>query len=263
MNMTGRTELASEFTARKNGIACESYELYGEKITEILISEEDKAAFDRPSGRYYMIDSTDVPYVDGQIRALCTVLRKLLPEGKCLVAGLGNPSVASDSLGWKTAGKVLATSQFVENMHSSDGIGNIAVIRTDVSSNSGIDSVYHAVFCAEKINADYIIAVDSLTCSDPERLCRTIQITDTGIAPGSGIGGSKKQLDRQTAGIPVIAIGVPTSMEYENGGDKFFVTRHDIDIEIARYSHVISMAINRTLCPSLSQDDIAMLMNYS
>lgn len=263
MKMTRRTELASEFTARKSGVSCESYELYGEKITEILISEDDKAAFGRSSGRYYTIDSGDVPYVEGQIRALCTVFRKLLPEGKCLVAGLGNPSVASDSLGWKTAGKVLATSQFVENMHNSDGIGNIAVIRTDVSANSGIDSVYHAVFCAEKISADYIIAIDSLTCSDPERLCRTIQITDAGIAPGSGIGGSKKQLDRQTAGIPVIAVGVPTSMEYENGSDKFFVTRHDIDIEIARYSHVISTAINHTLCPLLSQSDIAMLMNYS
>lgn len=263
MKMTGRTELASEFTAQKNGIACESYELYGEKITEILISEADKAAFNRPSGRYYMIDSADVPYADGQIKALCTVLRKLLPEGKCLVAGLGNPSVASDSLGWKTAGKVLATSQFVENMHSPDGIGNVAVIRTDVGANSGIDSVYHTVFCAEKINADYIIAIDSLTCGDPDRLCRTIQITDTGISPGSGIGGSKKQLDRKTAGIPVISVGVPTSMEYENGKDRFFVTRHDIDAETARYSHIISTAINRTLCPSLSAEDVTMLMNYS
>ena len=154
MKMTGRTELASEFPTRKNGIVCGSYELYGEKITEIVISEEEKAAFDRPSGKYYVIESGDVPYVDGQIRALCTVLRKLLPEGKCLVAGLGNPSVASDSLGWKTAGKVLATSQFVENVHGTDGIGNIAVIRTDVSSNSGIDSVYHTIFCAEKINSD-------------------------------------------------------------------------------------------------------------
>ena len=94
-------------------------------------------------------------------------------------------------------------------------------------------------------------------------MCRTIQITDTGIAPGSGIGGNKKQLDRHTAGIPVIAVGVPTSMEYENASEKFLVTRHDIDIKISGYSHIISAAINRTLCPSLSQEDIAMLMNYS
>ncbi len=263
MKLTGRTDLAAEFTKEKGGIKCESYELYGEKITEILLSETDTTLFNRPSGRYFTIDSTDVPYVDGQIHALCSVLRKLLPEGKCLVTGLGNPSIASDSLGWKAAGRVLATAQFVEKIQSGDGISNVAVIRTDVSANSGIDSAFHAAFCAERIKADYIIAIDSLACSDPDRLCRSIQVTDTGISPGSGIGGNKSPLDKKTAGIPVIAIGVPTSMEYENGNDKFFVTRYDIDVEISRYAHAISSAINRTLCPSLSADDVSMLMNYS
>ena len=263
MKLTGRTDLAAEFTKGKNGIRCESYELFGEKITEIIVSATDSGLFNRPCGRYFTIESTDVPYADGQIHALCTVLRKLLPEGKCLVTGLGNPSVASDSLGWRAAGKVLATSQFIENMQSADGIGNVSVIRTDVSANSGIDSAYHAVFCSEKIKADYIIAIDSLACTDSDSLCRSIQITDTGITPGSSTGGNKSRLDRTTAGIPVIAIGVPTSMEYENGSDRFFVTRYDIDIEIIRYAHVISSAINRTLCPSLTYSDISMLMNYS
>lgn len=263
MKLTGRTDLATEFTKGKNGIKCESYELFGEKLTEIIISATDADLFNRPCGRYFTIDSTDVPYADGQIHALCTVLRKLLPEGKCLVTGLGNPSVASDSLGWKTAGKVLATSQFIGKMQNADGIGNVSVIRTDVSSNSGIDSAYHAVFCAEKTEADYIIAIDSLACSDSERLCRSIQVTDAGIAPGSGTGGRKARLDSKSAGIPVIAIGVPTSMEYENDNEHFFVTRYDIDIEISRYAHVISSAINHTLCPSLSYRDIEMLMNYS
>ena len=68
-------------------------------------------------------------------------------------------------------------------MHNADGIGNVSVIRTDVSANSGIDSVCHAIFCAEKIKADYIVAIDSLACSEPERLCRSIQVTDTGIRP--------------------------------------------------------------------------------
>lgn len=154
MQLTGRTDMATEFVKGKNGIRCESYELYGEKITEIIVSEKETALFNRPCGRYFTVDSTDVPYADGQIHALCTVLNKLLPEGKCLVTGLGNPSVASDSLGWRTAGRVLATSHFIEKMHNADGIGNVSVIRTDVSANSGIDSVCHAIFCAEKIKAD-------------------------------------------------------------------------------------------------------------
>ena len=183
MQLTGRTDMAAEFVKGKNGIRCESYELYGEKITEIIVSEKETALFNRPCGRYFTVDSTDVPYADGQIHALCTVLNKLLPEGKCLVTGLGNPSVASDSLGWRAAGRVLATSHFIESMHNADGIGNVSVIRTDVSANSGIDSVFHAIFCAEKIKADYIVAIDSLACSEPERLCRSIQVTDTGITP--------------------------------------------------------------------------------
>lgn len=114
MQLTGRTDMATEFVKGKNGIRCESYELYGEKITEIIVSEKETALFNRPCGRYFTVDSTDVPYADGQIHALCTVFNKLLPEGKCLVTGLGNPSVASDSLGWRTAGRVLATSHFIE-----------------------------------------------------------------------------------------------------------------------------------------------------
>lgn len=262
MQLTGRTDMATEFVKGKNAIRCESYELYGEKITEIIVSEKETALFNRPCGRYFTVDSTDVPYADGQIHALCTVLNKLLPEGKCLVTGLGNPSVASDSLGWRTAGRVLATSHFIEKMHNADGIGNVSVIRTDVSANSGIDSVCHAIFCAEKIKADYIVAIDSLACSEPERLCRSIQVTDTGITPGSTVG-NRNRLDSAAAGIPVIAVGVPTTMEYESDNDRFFVTRYDIDVEISRYAHIISCALNRSLCPSLSYSDISMLMNYS
>lgn len=105
-------------------------------------------------------------------------------------------------------------------MHNADGIGNVSVIRTDVSANSGIDSVFHAIFCAEKIKADYIVAIDSLACSEPERLCRSIQVTDTGITPGS-TAGNRNRLDRAAAGIPVIAVGVPTTMEYESDNDRF------------------------------------------
>lgn len=148
-------------------------------------------------------------------------------------------------------------------MHNADGIGNVSVIRTDVSANSGIDSVCHAIFCAEKIKADYIVAIDSLACSEPERLCRSIQVTDTGITPGSSTAGNRNRLDRAAAGIPVIAVGVPTTMEYESDNDRFFVTRYDIDAEISRYAHIISCALNRSLCPSLSYSDISMLMNYS
>ena len=74
MQLTGRTDMATEFVKGKNGIRCESYELYGEKITEIIVSEKETALFNRPCGRYFTVDSTDVPYADGQIHALCAAV---------------------------------------------------------------------------------------------------------------------------------------------------------------------------------------------
>lgn len=264
MISTGRTDLATEFAAVKNtGISHTCYELYGEKITETVLDDSSAKAVGRQRGRYFTVRSNDSPFADGQIHALCAVLRKLLPQGKCLAVGFGNPSIAADSLGWNTARRILATSQYLASADNTEGIGNISVIRTDVSSNSGIDSCFHAEFCAENIHADYIIAIDSLICNDPEKLCTTIQLTDAGISPGSAMGTKEKRLDFSAAGVPVIAIGVPTSIEYRNSGKMYYVTPHDIDISIARYSYVISSAINRVFCPALSQSDIRMLMNYS
>lgn len=264
MISTGRTDLALEFeTEGKTGISHTKYELYGEIITETILDTSGAEAIGRQHGRYFTVESSDSLFADGQIHALSAVLRKILPQGKCLAVGFGNPSIAADSLGWNTARRILATSQYLASADNTEGIGNISVIRTDVSSNSGIDSCFHAEFCAKNINADYIIAIDSLICNDPQKLCSTIQLTDAGISPGSGMGGKDKRLDLSGAGVPVIAIGVPTSIEYHNSGKRYYVTPHDIDISIARYSYVISSAINRVFCPALSQSDIRMLMNYS
>lgn len=190
------------------------------------------------------------------------MLRKLLPAGKCLVAGLGNPEIAADSLGWKTAERILATSQYIEHGMYADGIGNISVIRTNVSSNSGIESTVQTKAVASAVNASYIIAIDSLACKNHDRLCNTIQVTDSGICPGSGAGNPRKKLDKDSIGIPVIAVGVPTAMEYRSKDKNYYVTKRDIDIDVRRYAHVISSAINRTLSPALTQEDFRLLMNY-
>ncbi len=269
MNFNDNTDMALEFTRQKTKKEAYHKEsvLFDINVTETIVTKEGSEITGKPDGRYFTFYCGNCADTDNQIKALTAVLEKLLPDGKCLVAGLGNPSVATDSLGWITAGKILATSLYIEKNGTTDGIGDISVIRTNVSSNSGIESAYTAKYTASAIKADYIVAIDSLVCNEKERLCRTIQLADSGISPGSGIGNMRTRLDKETTGVPVIAIGAPTSMPYYGSNEKenslLFVTRHDIDTEIMRYSYIISTALNRALNPMLGDADIRFLMNYS
>ncbi len=264
MFFTSRTDLALEFSAKsgeKEGVSHREYELYGMTVTETELSEEAAKRLGKNAGRYYTLYSERVPEPQNEIYALSAVLRKLLPKGKCLAVGLGNPEITADSLGWRTAEQILATAQFDESLKG-DGIGSVCVIRTNVSSNSGIESALQTKLAAQGISADYVIAVDSLACSSSARLCSTVQVTDTGICPGSGAGNPRKRLDAATVGVPVVAVGVPTAMEHRERGECFTVTRRDADCYVRRYSYVISAAVNRVLNPALSESDLRMLKDF-
>ncbi len=266
MFFTSRSDLALEFAAKsdeKQGVRRSEYELYGMTVCETELDENAASNLGKSAGSYYTLYSERIPDYKSEIYALSVVLRKLLPSGRCLAVGLGNPDITADSLGWYAADGILATAQFEENGLGGDGIGSVSVIRTNVSSNSGIDSTLQAKLSAQGISADYIIAVDSLACSSPKRLCSTIQITDSGICPGSGAGNPRGRLDKSTVGIPVIAIGVPTAMEHRERGESFTVTKRDADSYIRRYSYVISSAVNRVLSPALSEEDLRTLKDFS
>lgn len=265
MYFTKRTDMAIELSEKcsEKEAVHKKYELYGSMITDTVVSEEGAKAIGKPKGRYFTLDMHEVPDVRREIYALSAVLRKILPPGKCLAVGLGNPEISADSLGWNTAQRILATSQYIDGGLVMEGLGNISVIRTNVSSNSGIDSTVQAKAAAKAINAAYILAIDSLSCAHSGRLCSNIQVTDSGISPGSGAGNPRSRLDRESVGVPVIAIGVPTALEYKDADSCYYVTRRDIDLDVRRYAHVISAAVNRTISPGLSTDDFHMLMNYS
>ena len=119
---------------------------------------------------------------------------------------------------------------------------------------------------AADLRPDVVIAVDALACSEPERLCRTIQITDTGITPGSGIGNDRETLNRDTLGVPVIAVGVPTVMDIRTVSDSdalegLFVTPRDIDTTVSDFSKLAGYAINLALQPELSILDLDLLLS--
>ena len=220
------TDLACEAPAEaKNahGTCFHDSRAGGFDISELTVSGEDAARIcGRAQGKYITVyckelSSPETLSKDSLSDVLSSLLKKLLPPYKenssnILIAGLGNRSITADSIGSLTADRIIATAHL--NRSSSEfsalGIPSVSVIAPGVSSQTGIetaDIIKSAARCSE---ADIIIAIDALAARSTERLCTTVQISDSGIHPGSGIGNHRAAITKETMGIPVIAIGIPT-----------------------------------------------------
>lgn len=137
-------------------------------------------------------------------------LNNIKDDDYCLVIGLGNSLSTPDSLGVRTLDNLIITSHLFELGKVDDGIRRVSSFIPGVMANTGIESgkMIKAIIDSEK--PDFVIAIDALAARLVERINKTIQITDTGIHPGSGIGNNRLEISKKTMGIPVIAIGVPT-----------------------------------------------------
>ncbi len=168
-------------------------------------------------------------------------IEQVIPrQGRLFAAGLGNPDITQDSLGALS----------VRSMAAGKGARySLAAIETDIAARTGIDTVRLVRSAANETAADCVIAIDSLACRDPRYIGRTVQISDTGIVPGSGASKSRRELSERTVGIPVAVIGVPTVTELssvtrnerDNG---FLVTTGDIDITVKLWAETIAAAVN-------------------
>ena len=191
-----------------------------------ISSEEGARSIGRPMGIYDTLNISRMDLLDSESiedareevrRELCYIFEKseIIPE-RILVAGLGNPSLTPDSIGAECAKKVKPTmhiKEFDGAFFSGLGCSEIAVITPGVIGATGIEAadIIHGVCNIIKPNA--LIAIDALAARAVERLGTTVQICNTGIAPGSGLGNSRRALKRESLGIPVIAIGVPTVID--------------------------------------------------
>ena len=203
--------------------------------------------------------------------ALADSLRGLL-KGRTeavLVAGLGNYSVTPDAVGPLTAEKVLAT-RHITGMYKDvfpNDLSTVSVLAPGVLGQTGIEAAEILASAARLIGASAVIAVDALAAKDYSRIGCTIQLTDTGISPGSGVGNCRKELSEQTLGIPVVAVGVPTVvdaatlMENLTGratdtGKELVVTPRDIDEVVQKAAALLALSLNAALQPTLSLTDI-------
>lgn len=231
-----RTDLALEQKERFEsdnveipGVVLEEY--YDEKreitTTKVMIETENGAKMmGRPVGNYITLEAPDLAVPDEDYHReisieISKILKELIPKEKeeyrVLVVGLGNRLVTPDALGPKVADHLVVTRHIVKEYGKyamgSEKVHMVSAIVPGVMGQTGMETLEIVKGIVEETKPDFAIAVDALAARNTKRLNRTIQIADTGINPGSGVGNHRNALTEETLGIPVIAIGVPTVVD--------------------------------------------------
>ena len=264
--------------------------LEGFAIHEVRILSEDAAReIGKPQGRYLTLE------LDALIRreedafprackALSTLLRELLPrpnDGPVLIAGLGNRMITPDAIGPQTADHVIATRHLVAQ--SPDIFADwrpVSALAPGVLGQTGVETGEVICGVLDRVRPAAVIAVDALAAGRLSRLLRTVQLADTGITPGAGVGNARAALNKETLGVPVIAVGVPTVVDgatlaheissqlgqpdceaLDDLSQPVMITTRDIDREVADISRMIGYAVNMALHPHLSVADIDLYLS--
>ncbi len=288
-----RTDLACEMsgstTGTKSRIKRRSY--YGIETEETTIARgAEEKAFGRPAGRYATLHCGKIWLLDKETsdrtaKATAAVLASFLSDatgsvpGKdsaILVAGLGNRFITADSIGPRTADLITVTSHAAGGrfLPAILGCARVSAIAPGVLGQTGIEAASLVADAARSVKADAIIAVDALAARSTARLATTVQIADTGIQPGSGIGSSRTALTKDSCGVPVIALGVPTVVDSATlvwdalsdagidspsealirvleEGRGYIVSPRESDQIAASVAALLAAAINRILTPAL------------
>ena len=293
MDLRLRTDLAVE--AREmagehvGGTDFCSYRENGLVISRMTVrTERAKRTLGKEIGTYITVElpslTDNVSATDGRLQTIGREIRSLLPvNGLLLVAGLGNEGVTPDSLGPKTAARVLATRHITGEIARATGLERlrpVAVMRTGVTGQTGIETGEYLLSVVKRIRPNAVIAVDALASRRIERLGCTLQISDTGIAPGAGVGNHRTRLNKDTLGVPVIAIGVPTVVDVQTlagdllgselrsdliaqlvpKGRRMVVIPDEIDLLTERAARLIGFSLNATMQNDFDLSDLIALM---
>ena len=270
-----RTDLAVEWRADgRPGPAQEavSAQAHGLALTEIRLRGRAARAAKKPEGRYLTVQAgaldAAAPNWAEQVETLAGWLRPLFPAGarSFLVAGLGNARITPDALGPQAVRHILATRHLDAGLTRRLGLGELApvsAIAPGVLGQTGMETAEVLRALCDRLRPDAVFAVDALAAGDLSRLGRTIQFSDAGIAPGSGVANRRRALDRETLGVPVICAGVPTVVDLDGadtpGCQGMLVTPREIDTLIEHAAKTIAYAFNRAVQPLLSIEEIAAL----
>lgn len=227
-----------------------------------ILTDRGEAAVGKPRGRYVTAELPSLTDNEGDLPTYAAVLGKELaallpPEGTVLVVGLGNRAVTPDALGPATAEMVLATRHIQGEFARAAGLADLrptAVVTPGVLGQTGTESSETVRGVCREIHPAAVIVIDALAAGDVERLGRTVQLCDSGIAPGSGVGNDRRPLNREVLGVPVIGMGVPTVVDAQVKGcaAPMMVTPKEIDLLISRAARLLAMSIHCALQPHYS-----------
>lgn len=261
-----------------SGVRQESEQEGEMTLTRIIIENEEGAeALGRPLGTYITAElpplTDDEEGMEEKAKRLGEELRALLPpEGAVLVIGLGNEAITPDALGPHAVHMVMATRHIEGEFARSIGLDDLrpaAVLSPGVLGRTGMESGEIVRGVCGVIRPAAVIVVDALAARSVARLGCTLQLCDTGIAPGSGVGNNRMLLNAETLGVPVIGMGVPTVVDARTialeltgreesadsvtpRGEAMMVTPREIDLLIGRASRLVAMVINAALQPEYS-----------
>ena len=245
-------------------------------VTRIRVATDAGAALlGRPPGTYVTVDlrpllSRQEPLLPRAAACLSRELRALLPpgEGTALVVGLGNSAMTPDAVGTAALEHLLVTRHLLQAMpRQFAGLRPVASLRPGVLSATGVETLELIRGAADRLHPSVVIAIDALAARSRHRLCATVQLGDTGLIPGSGVGNHRKAVNARTLGVPVIALGVPTVIDGAAlCGDEdappsgLFVTPQDIDRRVRELGRLIGYGVTLALQPGLTPEDAAALL---
>ena len=275
-------EYVGEGAEQIHGVSVQEYYVPETEIhiTKVVIETKNGAKIiGKPMGTYITLDAPDMMDPDDNYHAevsheIAKHIKAMLPmkkkEQSFLVVGLGNRDVTADSLGPRSVDNLMITRHIVEKFgaaaYARDKVNKVSAIIPGVMARTGMETAEIVKGVVEQTSPDVILAIDALAARSTKRMNRTIQISNAGIHPGSGVGNHRNALDETTLGIPVIAIGIPTVVDAgtivkdaldKNGAGKiikeafpiadlnnFYVTGKDIDEIVKRLSFTVSEALN-------------------
>ncbi|HBG8389003.1 TPA: GPR endopeptidase [Clostridioides difficile] len=206
------------------GVKIETKELENCIVTKVeVIDRQGAEIMNKDIGKYITLESNLMKFDDDESREeMISYLKEELVDifgqdknKKTLVIGLGNRNITSDALGPKSVSKTLVTRHLFKNYNKDydDDFTEVSALSPGVMGVTGIETSEIVKSLVEKVKPDRVVAIDALASRKMERVNSTIQISTAGISPGGGVGNTRKSLTKETLGVDVIAIGVPTVVD--------------------------------------------------
>ena len=263
--------------ARLEGILQSESLREGYAVTRTEIVDPAAArAIGKPAGRYVTVDLR--PYFRRQghffgrgVRCRAAELRALLPpeHGTVLAVGLGNRGMTADAVGPLVLENLLVT----RHMETFPFSTAVAALAPGVLAATGMETAELIRGAVQQVRPAVILVIDALAARSAQRLCAAVQLSDTGLIPGSGVGNHRRAIDRETMGVPVLSMGLPTVMDAATmavdltGADEppelpepLFVTTRDVDQRVRELSRLMGYAVTLALQPELEPEDITGLL---